>query len=430
MRQLKMVVLCSSLWFLLPRSAKAEGFLYLPITRTPVITVGFCGYRTLSGACHGGIDYDVRDDGDGIIAAAEGVIEAISDGWSNTRRQNKRVYGNYVQIRHPNGYLTIYGHLKSGSLLVRVGDRVRVGSPLGVGDNSGWSTGSHLHFEVRDPSNRKVDPYGDSPSYPNCGTNALWVNCPPLSPADVDEDRDGYNLLEDCDDENRNVHPGVTEVCNGADENCDTIPDDRWAALGTACSITPAPGCERSGTYECTADGTTIICNADPTIGTERCNSVDDDCDTETDEDWRTGLSTDLGRPCSVGEGECYRTGVWECEPAGRGVVCGAEYVYGTDEICDGRDNDCDGETDNFCRCRISSPHPNCICRECDGACSSGSICLVSSFGSGGEVIWACAGNGCYGCSATCIENWCLSAPMEYCAPASLVFCGSYCPSW
>jgi hypothetical protein len=423
-------VLVLILLTLIPRLSWAEGFLYLPITRTPVITAGFCGYRTASGACHGGIDYDVRDDGDGIIAAAEGVVEATSDGWSNTRRDNIVSYGNSVRVRHPNGYLTIYGHLKSGTLQVRVGDHVRIGSPLGVGDNSGWSTGSHLHFEVRDPGNRKVDPYGESPSYPNCGANPLWVNCPPLSPDDVDRDGDGYNLLVDCDDGNRNIHPGATEFCNGVDENCDTIPDDRWAALGTACSVTPLPGCERSGTYECSPDETTIVCNADPTVGAERCNGIDDDCDGGTDEDWRTGLTTDLGEPCAVGEGECYRTGVWECEPGGRGVVCGAEYVYGTEEICDGLDNDCDSETDNFCRCRIASPHPNCLCHECDASCPPSEICLAVGFNPDGSVIHTCAGNGCYGCTVSCINDYCLNAPMEYCVSSAYSFCGSYCPSW
>ncbi len=418
------------LFALIPRPVWAEGFLYLPITRTPVITAGFCGYRTASGACHGGIDYDVRDDGDGIYAAAAGVVEAVSDGWSNTRRDNIVSYGNSVRIRHPNGYLTIYGHLKSGTLLVRVGDYVRIGSALGVGDNSGWSTGSHLHFEVRDPGNHKVDPYGESPSYPNCGANPLWVNCPPLSPDDVDQDRDGYNLLVDCDDLNRNIYPGATELCNGADENCDTIPDDRWAALGMACAVTPLPGCERSGIYECSSDETTIVCNADPTVGAERCNGIDDDCDGETDEDWRTGLAVDLGRPCDVGEGECFRTGVWECEPGGRGVVCGAEYVYGTEEICDGLDNDCDGDTDNFCLCRTASPYPNCLCRDCDASCGYGKVCLIVGFNTDGSVIHTCASNGCYGCSGACINDYCLDSPMDYCIDSAYSFCGSHCPSW
>lgn len=347
MENLRVGVLVLLFWVFAPRASRAEGFLYLPIIRTPVITAGFCGYRTASGACHGGIDYDVRDDGDGIIAAAEGVVEVVADGWSNTRRDNIVSYGNSVRVRHPNGYLTIYGHLKSGTLLVRVGDHVRIGSSLGVGDNSGWSTGSHLHFEVRDPSNHKVDPYGDSPRYPNCGANTLWVSCPPVSPADVDRDRDGWNMLTDCDDGNADVHPFATERCNGRDDDCDTILDN-WGFLGVACTVEPASGCIRNGMWVCSSDETTIVCNADTTVGVERCDNVDNDCDAETDEDWRTGPSR-LGQYCEVGRGMCLNSGVYVCAPDGRGVICNATPLLPGVEYCNGVDDDCDGTIDDSC---------------------------------------------------------------------------------
>lgn len=436
MKNLKVVVLGLSLWVLLPRLSHAEEFLYLPITRTPVIiTAGFCGYRTATGSCHGGIDYDVRDDGDGIIAAAAGTVEAVRDGRPNTLHKI-REYGNYVQILHDNGYRTIYGHLKNGSLLVRVGDHVRVGAPLGVGDNSGWSTGSHLHFEVRDPSGRKVDPYGESPSYPNCGANALWANCPPLSPADVDNDRDGWNLLSDCDDGNAAVHPFATELCDGVDEDCDTILDP-WVALGTSCTVTPAPGCERSGTWVCSTDESTIVCDADTTVGDERCDSIDNDCDNQTDEDWRTGLASDLGKPCQVGTGECRREGVFICEPFGRGVVCSTDPGSPTQEICDGLDNDCNEYIDDFCLCTV--PRPNCICRECDIPCSeSDKHCLVIGLTPTNEIIYGCyLRGGCYFCPGPGVEGWictsiltCADSALssQFCLHPDAVFCADYCP--
>jgi murein DD-endopeptidase MepM/ murein hydrolase activator NlpD len=216
MKKLMVGVLFLSLWPIIPHLSRAEGFLYLPINRTVVITAGFCGYRTLSGRCHGGIDYDTRDDGDGIFAAAAGTVEVVVDNRPNTRG-GSREYGNYVQILHDNGYLTIYGHLKSGTLAVRVGDRVRAGSLLGIGDNSGWSTGSHLHFEVRDPSGRRVDPCGESPSYPNCGENAPWVTCPPLPPHRIDNDCDGY-IDDFCLCEIARPHPSC--LCRMCDAPC------------------------------------------------------------------------------------------------------------------------------------------------------------------------------------------------------------------
>lgn len=426
-------MLCLALWTLIPRPSRAEGFLYLPITRSVVITASFCGYRTSAGNCHGGTDYDVRDDGDGIIAAAAGIVERVMDNRPNTLGKRGE-YGNYVQILHDNGYRTIYGHLKTGSLLVRVGDHVRIGAPLGVGDNSGWSTGSHLHFEVRDSSGHKVDPYGDSPRYPNCGTNALWVNCPPVSPADVDQDHDGSNLLSDCDDGNADVHPGATERCNGRDDDCDTILDN-WAYLGAVCTVELSPTCVRSGTWVCSTDETTIVCNADTTVGAERCDSVDNDCDTETDEDWRTGMAGDLGNPCEVGRGECRRSGVFVCTPDGLATACDADYASGTTEVCDGLDNDCDGYTDDFCLCEVAHPHPSCLCRRCDAPCSSHN-CIVISLS---PFTYGCHWHGgCYYCGSlspdetdwTCTDTLsCVEyTTSEFCVDPEAAFCASHCP--
>ena len=62
-------------------------------------------------------------------------------------RYEAKGYGNYVVIRHNNGLETIYGHLSKH--LVRENQTVRAGDPIGLGGNTGRSTGSHLHFETR-----------------------------------------------------------------------------------------------------------------------------------------------------------------------------------------------------------------------------------------------------------------------------------------
>lgn len=87
---------------------------------------------------HRGIDLKVYT-GDTIRAAFDGKIRI--------RNYERRGYGYYLVIRHPNGLETVYGHLSK--FLVDVNTIVRAGEPIGLGGNTGRSTGSHLHFETR-----------------------------------------------------------------------------------------------------------------------------------------------------------------------------------------------------------------------------------------------------------------------------------------
>lgn len=86
---------------------------------------------------HKGLDLD-GDTGDPIIAAADGVV--LSAGWRNG-------YGNTVVISHGGGYTTLYAH--QNEVNAAAGDRVLGGELIGWVGSTGWSTGSHLHFEVR-----------------------------------------------------------------------------------------------------------------------------------------------------------------------------------------------------------------------------------------------------------------------------------------
>lgn len=112
---------------------------------------------------HRGIDIDSptfreMDAGFPVLAAAEGVVLEVED--SNFDR-NTTCAGdwNFVTVGHPNGYTTIYGHLKQGSVVVNVGNIVQPGTQLGVIGSSGCSTAPHLHFEIRDENGVVVSPF-------------------------------------------------------------------------------------------------------------------------------------------------------------------------------------------------------------------------------------------------------------------------------
>jgi murein DD-endopeptidase MepM/ murein hydrolase activator NlpD len=87
---------------------------------------------------HEGTDY-AAGSGTPVRAIGDGVV--IKAGWSNT-------YGNVMELRHPNGFVSRYGHLQGFARGVTRGTRVAVGRTIGYVGSTGLSTGPHLHFEV------------------------------------------------------------------------------------------------------------------------------------------------------------------------------------------------------------------------------------------------------------------------------------------
>ena len=112
------------------------------------------------GANHNGID--LVGDGytiDDIVAHSEGtVVGIVSNINYNTYKTGQKIYGNYVKIEHSNGYYTFYAHLKYGSIKVKNGQKISKGEVIGTMGNTGYSTGAHLHFEVRNEKNQAIDP--------------------------------------------------------------------------------------------------------------------------------------------------------------------------------------------------------------------------------------------------------------------------------
>ncbi len=95
---------------------------------------------------HEGIDI-AAPRGTGVYVAAEGSV--LRTGYDPAG------YGRFVEIRHPNGMTTLYGHLSR--LDVASGDPVEAGARIGLVGSTGRSTGPHLHFEVR-RGERQVNP--------------------------------------------------------------------------------------------------------------------------------------------------------------------------------------------------------------------------------------------------------------------------------
>lgn len=96
-----------------------------------------------------------------IYAACDGKILSVINGYGNTYPGGPNVYGNYIIIDHGNNDFSLSAHLLNQSNTVKAGDTVKRGQKIARMNNSGWSTGNHLHFELRQGGNlqsKRVDP--------------------------------------------------------------------------------------------------------------------------------------------------------------------------------------------------------------------------------------------------------------------------------
>jgi len=125
----------------------ANGAYMWPTSTTQSTISSYFGPRTLGGARenHGAID----------IPAPYGTSAYASNSGTVLIAEYHYSYGNYILIDHGGGVSTLYAHLSS--ILVSVGDSVSKGATIGRIGSTGYSTGNHLHFEVR-VNGTKVDP--------------------------------------------------------------------------------------------------------------------------------------------------------------------------------------------------------------------------------------------------------------------------------
>ena len=204
----------------------------------------------------------------------------------------------------------------------------------------------------------------------------------------IDSDGDGFDTCDaghpydtdglpaDCDDNDPDTYPGATEYCNGKDNNCDGLVDNGAMDAVIYYRDQDGDGWGNSDIYiySCfPVDGYVAQggdCNdSDPEIhpgAEEICDGKDNNCDGFIDEYW-----PELGEYCTAGLGACMRGGFYVCDPSGLSTMCSAVPGNPEEEFCNHMDMDCDGIIDNGFRDENGIYYNDFACGNCYIDCTT-----------------------------------------------------------
>ncbi|UJR86310.1 Hypothetical protein I5071_83940 [Sandaracinus amylolyticus] len=230
---------------------------------------------------------------------------------------------------------------------------------------------------------------------------------------------------DDCDDTNPEVFPGAPEICNGIDDDCEGGCDESFTCCRGetgSCDTT----CGTTGTRVCTATCGWSVCSPPA----ETCNAVDDDCNGGVDDVF--ACVRGASQPCTTA---CGSTGERTC-----GDDCTWSACVAPDDVCNGRDDDCDASTDESFEC-VSGTTTACTTtcgtagsRACDASCALGACTppaegcngidddcdgdtdetVECSVGAMEACTTSCGSTGSRACSASCTWSAC-TPPTETC---------------
>jgi hypothetical protein len=250
---------------------------------------------------------------------------------------------------HPNAKEPCCDPILSGSAAIAACDRNCDGHVTYCDANDKDMDG-HVAKGFKDASGKDGDDCNDKdpmiyPGAPEKCGDGIMQDCSQSSDVScvqvVDGDGDGYSPPADCNDDNPKVHPGATELCDNQDDDCDGAADDGNPGGGQECG---------SNVGECKAGVTVcvhyqysakVVCVPNQAPSPEICDGKDNNCNGQTDEYFPL-----LGQPCDGPDSDQCQYGKYECAENGIGVVCGPELVENIVETCDAKDNNCDGQTD------------------------------------------------------------------------------------